>query len=115
MGKLTLAMLLTLCACGGGDGKCASPYTGDWIGTTAPDRLSLSDSCEFQYQYQGGAGCRSHGTYESPLGPSGSVGVAIQSNTGSPCLPVGNYACAYSASPTTLTFNCGAGTFSYRR
>jgi hypothetical protein len=110
--KMFALAVLTLCACGGG-GKCASPYAGDWIGTTAPDRLSLSDSCDFNYQ--GSDGCKSHGTYAAPLGASGSVAVAIQSTTGGRCLLAGNYTCVYSASSSALTFDCGAGAFGYRR
>jgi hypothetical protein len=107
-------VLFLLAACGGGGGgKCASPYTGTWIGTTVTDQLNLSDSCD--YQYQGPDGCRSTGTYAAPLGSQGSVQVVIQSTTGGRCIPPGTYACSYSASSSTLTFNCGFGTFSYRR
>ena len=31
------------------------------------------------------------------------------------CLRAEDYSCSYSASVTTLTFNCGAGNFSYSR
>jgi hypothetical protein len=108
-----IGLLLAAAACGGGGGKCASSYSGVWIGTTTTDQISLSDSCDFQYQ--GAGGCRSAGTYAAPLGSQGSVLVVIQSSTGGNCLAVGSYSCSYSASATTLTFNCGAGAFNYRR
>lgn len=109
-----LVLLLAVSACGGGGGgKCSSPYSGTWVGTTATDQLTLSESCD--YQYQGVGGCRSAGTYAAPLGSSGSVLVTIQSSTGGNCLGVGAYSCAYTASSSTLTVNCGAGNFSYRR
>ena len=36
------------CGGGGGGGKCASPYTGLWIGTTTTDQIILSENCDYQ-------------------------------------------------------------------
>ena len=102
-----------LLAVGCDNGKCAGSYSGKWIGTTVPDQIELSSDCAFNYS--GVGGCTSAGSYAEPLADKGSVKVTIAASTGGLCLGAGDYSCSYSASTTTLTFNCGAGTFSYSR
>lgn len=100
--------LLASCA-----GACGGDHAGTYSGTTVNDSLTLSSSCE--YSYTGNDGCRSTGTYNAPLGSSGSVAVSIASTTGGNCLPAGDTTCSYVLSLPNLSFNCGAGTFSYTK
>jgi hypothetical protein len=117
MRRLSLAVLfalaLALATAGCDNGKCAGDHDGTWTGTTVPDQIDLSSSCDFEYS--GVGGCKSSGTYAAPLGTQGSVQVVITSSTGGMCLAAGTYNCTYAAGSTILTFNCGAGTFSYGR
>jgi hypothetical protein len=105
-------VLALLGACGGTPGPCAGPSDGSWVGT-ASDALVLSESCDFLYT--GTDGCRSTGTYGAALGASGTVQIDITSATSGQCLPAGSYVCAYQASGSALSFDCGAGVQTYGR
>ena len=92
--------------------QCVSPVNGNWVSTTGA-AVSLSSQCAFGYV--GASECQSFGYYAKPLGSSGSIAVQVASETGSGCLPAGNYDCNFSVSSDTLTFDCGAGTETYTR
>jgi hypothetical protein len=113
--RLLALAFLGLAACGGGGAgsdNCAGDYDGEWKGDVN-DTLTLSADC--QYDYQGQGGCSSAGTYDEPIGNQGSVHVVITSSTGGFCLPAGSYTCTYTASPTTMSFDCGVGSETYTR
>lgn len=109
----TLTLLIFVILLVGCGGKCDGDHTGTYSGTTISDTLALSSSCE--YSYTGNDSCQSRGTYNAPLGSSGSVAVSISSSTAGNCLPVGDTTCTYVLNLPNLSFDCGNGTFSYTK
>lgn len=111
----TTLLLLLLAGCGkASSSSCAGSHNGRWTGTSAADRIDFEASCTFNYAKVDGS-CASAGTYAAPLGSSGTVAVTIASVTGAGCLPVGVATCSYALSTSTLSFDCGAGAYSYSR
>jgi hypothetical protein len=111
--RTALFFVLVLFAVGCGSEKCASEFSGHWVGTTRTDSIELGDNCTFEYE--GADGCKSTGTYAAPIASQGSLQASISASTDGECLPAGQYVCAYTASSTTFTFDCGAGASSYGR
>jgi len=101
----------TISACGD-SGKCAGDHVGKWDGTTIADAIDFGGDCSFAYT---GVGCTSSGTYDAAIEDSGTVAVQITASTGGACLPTGSYSCVYGVNSSLLSFNCGAGMFTYSR
>jgi hypothetical protein len=117
--KVLLVSVLTLLAtarCGKESAAtaCAGSHNGTWNGTTITDQIKLTDACAFTYS-NSAFGCASVGTYGAPLSGTGSVLVTITSATGTGCLAAGSYTATYAVTDTALSFNAGAGTFSYAK
>ena len=99
-------LFLASCSSYNSTQSCAGTHTGVWSGLTVSDQVTFSADCSFDYV--GSDDCLSTGTYRSPLGPSGTVQVEIESSTGGLCLPAGSYTCAYLiTNEVVLSFDCG--------
>ena len=107
-------LFLASCSSSNSTQSCAGTNTGVWSGLTVSDQVTFSADCSFDYV--GVDDCLSTGRSFSPLGPSGTVQLEIESSTEGLCLPAGSYTCAYLiTNEVVLTFDCGAGALSYSK
>jgi len=97
-------------------GKCPSDLAGTWIGISRGDHLAIASDDTFTYA--GVDGCTSHGkvSCSSSTMASGTLYVSVEVSSGGSCLSVGDYSCSFSASATTLQYNCdGQGSLEYQK
>lgn len=116
---ITVTMVLMLTACGkeeskGSPGGCyGGAINGTYSGSVAgnPDTMEITDSCSVTSSY-----CGSTTTIPKLVAETGYVTVNVSSSPGrAGCLPVGDTACAYDLTGSTLQFTCGRSILTYTK
>jgi hypothetical protein len=99
---ILLLVLATLGAACNND-RCASTYSGTWVGTMKTESVDFETNCDFVYT--GAEGCTSVGDYSDPISEQGTITINVKHAT-TGCLAVGKYTCPYTASTSTFTYDC---------
>jgi hypothetical protein len=93
--------------------KCASTYSGTWVGTMKTESIEFETNCDFVYT--GADGCTSVGDYSGPIAEQGTLMIKVKDATAG-CLAAGEYTCPYTASTSAFTYDCNnAGTDTFDR